>query len=151
VVSKKQPGKRQQQKDGEDAKVKTSTPKLVEQRVPVPPTISHFVMNLPASAIDFLPYYHGLYAGHEELFEPHTDTKLPMIHVHCFAAKGEGGAPMVDVCERVTAALGAPIKLGDPEVPGEAAVQEVRAVSPNKRMFCASFRVPAEIAFAARP
>ncbi|KAI1356320.1 Met-10+ like-protein-domain-containing protein [Xylaria sp. FL0043] len=121
-----------------------------EQRIPVPPTISHFVMNLPASAITFLPHYRGLYAGHEQLFEPHTSVKLPMVHVHCFAAKAEGDAPMLDVCERITAELGVPFKLGDPEVPGQAAVLEVRTVAPNKRMFCASFRIPAEVAFAPR-
>jgi tRNA (guanine37-N1)-methyltransferase len=108
-------------------------------------------MNLPASAITFLSHYRGLYVDHEQLFEPHTSTKLPMVHVHCFAAKAEGDESKLDVCERITAELGAPIKLGDPEVPGEAAVLETRAVAPNKRMFCASFRIPAEVAFAPRP
>ncbi|KAI0194537.1 Met-10+ like-protein-domain-containing protein [Astrocystis sublimbata] len=144
VVKKKRSSRHKQQADGEKAREKP------DDHIPVPPTISHFVMNLPASAIEFLPYYRGLYAGHEKLFEPHTSTKLPMVHVHCFAAKAEGDAPMRDVCERVTAELGAPIRLGDPEVPGEAAVLEVRAVAPNKRMFCASFRVPPEVAFASR-
>lgn len=136
-MQKKRGSRHQQQKDS-------------EHRIPIPPTISHFVMNLPASAITFLPHYRGLYVGHEQLFEPHTTTKLPLIHVHCFAAKAEGEAPMLDVCERITAELGTPIKLGDPEIPGEAAVLEVRAVAPNKRMFCASFRIPAEVAFASR-
>ncbi|GAP83462.2 putative tRNA wybutosine-synthesizing protein 2 [Rosellinia necatrix] len=121
-----------------------------EDKILVPPTISHFVMNLPASAITFLPHYRGIYAGHEQLFEPYTNAKLPMVHVHCFAAKADGEGPMLDVCERITNELGAPIKLGDPEVPGEAAVLEIRAVAPSKRMFCASFRIPAEVAFAAR-
>ncbi|KAI0417520.1 Met-10+ like-protein-domain-containing protein [Xylaria grammica] len=145
VVKPKRVNRHRQQKDGE--KAETPTP---EQRIPVPPTISHFVMNLPASAISFLPHYRGLYANHEGLFEPHTSTKLPMVHVHCFAAKAEGEAPMLDVCERIAAELGVPIKLGDPGVPGEAAVLEIRAVAPNKRMFCASFRIPAEVAFAPR-
>ncbi|KAH8167284.1 hypothetical protein CIB48_g984 [Xylaria polymorpha] len=142
AVVKKHVSRHRQQKDGEKAKEES------EQRIPLPPTISHFVMNLPASAITFLPHYRGLYAGHEQLFEPHTSTKLPMVHVHCFAAKAEGEGPMLDVCERITAELGVPIKLGDPEVPGEAAVLEIRAVAPNKRMFCASFRVPPQVAFA---
>ncbi|KAI1203000.1 Met-10+ like-protein-domain-containing protein [Nemania serpens] len=146
VVKRKRSSRHQQQKDSEKAE---KAPDL-EQRIPIPPTISHFVMNLPASAITFLPHYRGLYAGHEQLFEPHTTTKLPMIHVHCFAAKAEGEAPLLDVCERIMAELGTPIKLGDPEVPGEAAVLEVRTVAPNKRMFCASFRIPAEVAFASR-
>ncbi|KAI0401855.1 Met-10+ like-protein-domain-containing protein [Xylaria palmicola] len=145
VVKQKPVSRSRQKENGEKAKENPS-----EQHIPVPPTISHFVMNLPASAITFLPHYRGLYAGHEELFEPHTSTKLPMVHVHCFAAKAEGEAPMLDICERISAELGVPIKLGDPEVPGEAEVLEVRAVAPNKRMFCASFRIPAEVAFAPR-
>lgn len=145
-MKQKRGSRHQQQEHGE----KTEKAPDPEQRIPIPPTISHFVMNLPASAITFLPHYRGLYAGHEQLFEPHTTTKLPMIHVHCFAARAEGEGPMLDVCERITAELGAPIKLGDPEIPGEAAVLEVRTVAPNKRMFCASFRIPAEVAFASR-
>ncbi|KAI1178746.1 Met-10+ like-protein-domain-containing protein [Nemania sp. FL0916] len=143
VVKQKRSNRRQQRRAG----IKTLD---LEQDIPVPPTISHFVMNLPASALTFLPFYRGLYAGHEQLFEPHTTTKLPMVHVYCFAAKADGDAPMLDVCERISAELGVPMKLGDPEIPGEATVLEVRTVAPNKRMFCASFRIPAEVAFASR-
>lgn len=147
VVKSKRTGRKNQQKD--TVKTNEQDPNL-EQHIPVPPTISHFVMNLPASAITFLPHFRGLYVGREHLFAPHTSVKLPMVHVHCFAAKGEGEAPMLDVCERISAELGVPIKLGDPEVAGEAAVLEVRAVAPNKRMFCASFRIPTEVAFGSR-
>ncbi|KAI0019567.1 Met-10+ like-protein-domain-containing protein [Xylariomycetidae sp. FL0641] len=121
------------------------------KRIPIPPTISHFVMNLPASAITFLPHFRGVYAGHEQLFAPHTGTKLPMVHVHCFAAKADDDGPHHDVCGRVAAELGIAMKLGDPEMPGEVEVREVRAVAPNKCMFCATFRLPAEVAFAPRP
>ncbi|KAH9909392.1 Met-10+ like-protein-domain-containing protein [Xylariomycetidae sp. FL2044] len=132
------------------------------RRVPIPPTISHFVMNLPASAITFLPHFRGLYAGREALFEapsPHdakaAPRSLPMVHVHCFAAKGEGDAPVRDVCARISAELGVEIRPGSGSsaetTPGVAEVLEVRNVAPNKRMFCASFRLPAEVAFAPRP
>ncbi|KAI0430255.1 Met-10+ like-protein-domain-containing protein [Xylaria sp. FL1042] len=147
VVKSKRPSRHDQQKGA----MKPNEDNLkTERRIPVPPTISHFVMNLPASAITFLPHYRGLYAGHEQLFEPHTSVKLPMVHAYCFAARAEGDAPMLDVCERITAELGVPFKLGDPEIPGEVAVPEIRAVAPNKRMFCASFRIPAEVAFGSR-
>ncbi|KAI0974274.1 Met-10+ like-protein-domain-containing protein [Xylaria arbuscula] len=147
IVKNKRTSRNREQKDA--AKTNGENMKS-EQRIPVPPTISHFVMNLPASAITFLSHYRGIYAGNEQLFEPHTSVKLPLVHVHCFAAKAEGEAPMLDICERITAELGVPIKLGDPEVAGEAAVLEIRAVAPNKRMFCASFRIPAKVAFASR-
>ncbi|KAI0911800.1 Met-10+ like-protein-domain-containing protein [Ustulina deusta] len=147
IVKNKRATRHRQQKDVIKMDEKTLDQ---EQRIPVPPTISHFVMNLPASAITFLSHYRGLYAGHEQLFEPHTSVKLPIVHVHCFAARAEGEAPMLDICERITAELGVPIKLGDPEISGEAVILEIRAVAPNKRMFCASFRIPAEVAFASR-
>ncbi|KAI1500097.1 Met-10+ like-protein-domain-containing protein [Biscogniauxia marginata] len=125
------------------------------QRVPIPPTISHFVMNLPASAITFLGHFRGLYAGREALFAPHAGggAELPMVHVHCFASKAEDDGPLLDVCARVTAELGlatGAMKLGDAGNSGEVEVFEVRNVAPNKRMFCASFRLPAEVAFAPR-
>lgn len=122
--------------------------------VPIPPIISHFVMNLPASAIEFLPYYRGLYAGQEALFAPHTSTKLPMIHVHCFALKSDDDEPRIDVCERVSKELGVTMrwdsgKQGNADE-GLVVVHHVRDVAPAKSMYCASFRLPAEVAFAAR-
>ncbi|KAI2614595.1 Met-10+ like-protein-domain-containing protein [Hypoxylon fragiforme] len=120
-------------------------------RTPIPPTISHFVMNLPASAITFLPHFRGLYVGREQLFAPHTSTKLPMVHVHCFGPKAsDDGKSLVDICERISVEIGVGMKLGDAENTHEVSVLEVRDVAPNKRMFCASFRLPAEVAFAAR-
>ncbi|KAL2269954.1 hypothetical protein VTJ83DRAFT_2138 [Remersonia thermophila] len=136
-----------------------------EERIPIPPTISHFVMNLPASAIDFLPSYRGLYAGHEDLFAPGAGGRLlPMVHVHCFGPKADDDGPKLDVCERVSKALGARVRLakegeeeGREETVGEdglpevaASVHLVRAVAPAKSMYCASFRLPRAVAFAPR-
>ena len=124
------------------------------ERVPVPPTISHFVMNLPATATTFLPHFRGLYAGREELFAPNAavaPVKLPMVHVHCFAPKVEDDSSVREVCARLSQELGVVFTPGDPEEPGRAAVRNVRTVAPNKDMFCASFRLPPEVAFAPRP
>lgn len=132
--------------------------------VPIPPVISHFVMNLPASAIDFLPHYRGLYANHESLFSPHTTTPLPVVHVHCFALKSEDDVPRLDVAERVSKALGVASPLAwdgvidspggnvseDSIEQGKVAVHLVRDVAPAKSMYCASFRLPADVAFASR-
>ena len=120
------------------------------QKIPVPPTIAHFVMNLPASAYTFVHHFRGLYAGKEELFAPHTATKLPLVHVHCFALKSDDDVPRLDICERLSGELGVKMVPGRAEVPGEVAIHDVRDVAPAKRMFCASFRIPAEVAFATR-
>ncbi|OTB06614.1 hypothetical protein M426DRAFT_20712 [Hypoxylon sp. CI-4A] len=127
-----------------------STPAPEPKRIPIPPTISHFVMNLPASAITFLPHFRGLYAGREQLFAPHTGTRLPVVHVHCFAPRADDDASLIDVCERISAEIGVEMRLGEVENDHEVSVLEVRNVAPNKHMSCASFRVPPEVAFAAR-
>ncbi|PSR92092.1 Met-10+ like-protein-domain-containing protein [Coniella lustricola] len=130
--------------------------------IPIPATVSHFVMNLPASATEFLPNFRGVYAGHEQLFEPHTRTKLPVVHVHCFALKSDGDEPRIDVADRVSKELGTTLvwdgvkdtpsgSAGQGEIKdGEVAVHLVRDVAPSKSMYCASLRVPADVAFAAR-
>lgn len=107
-------------------------------------------MNLPATAIEFLGHYRGVYAEHEDLFSPLTEAKLPMVHVHCFSYKADDDTPIIDICQRITKYLGFEMKHGDPENEGEVAIHDVRNVSPSKRMFCASFRIPREVAFAAR-
>lgn len=66
-----------------------SNPIPLEQMPPpkiyyIPPTFSHFVMNLPATAVEFLGSFIGVYTGMEVLFEPHTDRELPLIHLHIF-------------------------------------------------------------------
>jgi tRNA (guanine37-N1)-methyltransferase len=122
--------------------------------VPVPATISHFVMNLPGSAITFVHHYRGLYSGREMLFSPHTDIPLPLVHVHCFSFKAEKGQAAAavdnDICQRLSDELDFLMKPGDAEKKGEVAVYEVRNVAPNKTMYCASFRIPPEVAFAPR-
>jgi tRNA (guanine37-N1)-methyltransferase len=104
-------------------------------------------MNLPATAIDFLGSFNGLYYGHEDLFEPVTDTKLPIVHVHCFSTKSADNIQEhIEICERITKALGYEIKPDDKDLE----ITDVRDVAPKKRMFCASFRLPTEVAFRSR-
>jgi tRNA (guanine37-N1)-methyltransferase len=126
---------------------KASDPVPEPKILTIPQTISHFVMNLPASAIDFLGSFNGLYHGREELFEPHTTTKLPMVHVHCFSTKSEDNVKEgTEICERISEKLGHTVNPGDKEL----VIHEVRDVAPKKRMFCASFRLPGEVAFRER-
>lgn len=91
-----------------------------------------------------------MYSGSEALFAPTTGTKLPLVHVHCFALKSDDSVPLLDICERISKELGVTMKPGDPEVEGEVAIHDVRDVAPAKRMFCATFRLPVEVAFASR-
>ncbi|KAF7559702.1 hypothetical protein G7046_g4455 [Stylonectria norvegica] len=142
---------------GDYASIKTPKPPRGSDKPPprpvqirVPPTVSHFVMNLPASAIEFLHNYKGLYHGHEDLFTPHTGAKLPLIHVHCFSIKADDETPLNDICQRIQKEIGVLLTPGDPEVDGQVLIWDVRDVAPKKRMFCASFRLPRDVAFSPR-
>ncbi|MCJ1227893.1 tRNA(m(1)G37)methyltransferase [Toensbergia leucococca] len=126
---------------------------ISSQRIPTPPpptlltapkTFTHYILNLPATALTFLPAFIGLYRTHESLFYPHTDIKLPLIHVYCFSTKSDGNVEeKVKICKELSRYLEYVIKPEDPEVE----ICDVRDVAPQKRMFCASFRLPAEVAF----
>lgn len=110
-----------------------------------PSTFQHYVMNLPASAVEFLDAFEGTYAGRAREFTPHTETKLPMIHVYCFLEQKETEEEdHVAVCELVSKHLRHRILPSTPDTE----IHFVRKVSPRKGMFCASFRLPPEVAFA---
>ena len=109
-----------------------------------PKTFDHYVMNLPASAITFLDVFIGLYHGHEELFKPHTSRKLPMIHVYCFSTKSDDNkAEAIKICKAISDRIGYQINPDDEDVK----IWDVRDVAPQKRLFCASFRLPPEVVF----
>ncbi|OOG00141.1 hypothetical protein ASPCADRAFT_204026 [Aspergillus carbonarius ITEM 5010] len=118
-----------------------------------PNVFHHYVMNLPGNAIEFLDAFVGVYAGKESLFAPHTSQPLPMVHVYCFSGHSEDEHDdHVDVCQRISERIGHTITTedrvggsGNQEI--ELAIHNVRLVSPNKQMFCASFRLPKEVAF----
>ena len=92
-------------------------------------------------AISFLDAFVGVYHGHETLFQPHTESKLPLIHVYCFSPKDADNEALIR--EEISTRIGHPIQRGGHEFE----VRDVRLVAPNKVMFCASFRLPAEVAF----
>ena len=113
-----------------------------------PRTFAHYVLNLPASAITFLPSFIGLYVGHENLFTPYTETQLPLIHVYCFNLKDDDNEEAGRrICEEISKNLGQDMRPGDIGNEGEVSIWDVRDVAPQKRMFCASFRLPAKLAF----
>lgn len=112
-----------------------------------PRVFSHYVMNLPSTAIDFLPDFVGMYAGLESLFEGADAPRLPMIHCYCFGAKAETKeediAVQQIVCQSISDKLGHVVRLDDPDTK----IWDVRDVAPKKRQFCASFRLPPDVAF----
>jgi tRNA (guanine37-N1)-methyltransferase len=118
-----------------------------------PRIFSHYVMNLPASAITFLPNFIGLYsnvsgipsADIRKMFAPHTETPLPMIHVYCFSTKSDDNVVETkEICEEISRQI--QFEVSPDKTPGMQ-VWDVRDVAPKKRMFCASFRLPEEVAF----
>jgi tRNA (guanine37-N1)-methyltransferase len=123
---------------------KTARPQLPERRIVQAKAFSHFVMNLPASAITFLPSFIGLYrkagipSGHP----------LPKIHVYCFSTKSDDNViEGQKISEEISEQLGFKFRPGDGETEGEIEIYDVRDVAPAKRMFCASLRLPVEVAY----
>lgn len=125
--------------------------------------IDHFVINLPATALEFLDAYRGVYTAlaarvgratlDAELAararEPGVE-RLPLVHVHCFTKDVEHAA--ADICARASASLGisdAPlVPPGEPGATPDLSLHLVRSVAPNKDMYCLSFRVPERVLFA---
>lgn len=112
-----------------------------------PKTFSHYILNLPASALTFLPAFIGLYADQQDLFTPHTPIRVPMIHIYCFASKfDEMDAVAEAVSKEISKQLAYEVKPGDVEN-GGLAIMDVRDIAPTKSMYCASFRLPEDVAF----
>ena len=110
-----------------------------------PASFDHYVMNLPASAVEFLDAFKGVYMGREAEFQPQTERKLSMVHVYCFSPRMDTEEEEFKaVCGLVSKHLGRTITLDTPDTE----IRYVRLVSPKKKMFCVSFRLPPEVAFA---
>ena len=89
-----------------------------------PIDFSHAIMNLPASAPEFLDAFRGF-----------RNATLPTIHVYCFVSKDNDYAQ--EAKDRCGKALGTPL-------PDDTVVKIVRNVAPTKNMVCVSFRLPEE-------
>jgi tRNA (guanine37-N1)-methyltransferase len=148
------------------------------ERGPPRRLISHFVMNLPGSALEFLDAFPGAYKGlNKEEIDREMEKgggKYPMVHVHCFTRNLKH--PHEDICERANDRLGlngddrlvpppSPVlsdssSLVSQDMPDlshlslnktatpELKLHFVRSVAPNKDMYCLSFRLNKRILFA---
>ncbi|XP_052183154.1 tRNA (guanine(37)-N1)-methyltransferase 2-like isoform X1 [Diospyros lotus] len=92
--------------------------------------VDHIIMNLPASALQFLDVFNGL------IQRRHWKGSLPWIHCYCFMRSNETEEFIISVAQ---SALNANVQ--------KPIFHRVRDVAPNKAMFCLSFRLPEEACF----
>ncbi|KAG7876807.1 hypothetical protein KL905_005240 [Ogataea polymorpha] len=124
-------------------------------KVEIPRFFSHYVMNLPDSAITFVDAFVGLFSNaFPELTRSEVKDlpgyRLPVIHVHHFEkfAPTENPEPTEqELQHRIHRKLVDLLKF---EISFEnLSFHYVRLVAPTKPMFCVSFTLPEEVAFAA--
>ncbi|GKB50435.1 tRNA (guanine(37)-N1)-methyltransferase 2-like protein isoform X1 [Tanacetum coccineum] len=89
--------------------------------------VDHVIMNLPASALQFLDVFNGL------IQRKYWKGSLPWIHCYCFIRSSETQESVVSEAESLLNA-----KIHEP------VFHRVRDVAPNKAMYCLSFQLPEE-------
>jgi tRNA (guanine37-N1)-methyltransferase len=126
--------------------------------------VNHFIMNLPASAPEFLSCFRGYQCfnacsskvaardcGEDTLASKEDIIPTPFLHVYCFAVKpcsnptiqsNDSGGHLVysEAVARCADALGCPVLYNDVRI------HVVRDVSPQKNMICLTFRLPLSVA-----
>lgn len=142
------------QQRGVTETVKKKGQRPVHIKYTEPRTFDHYVMNLPKTAVEFLDAFRGIYANKEFLFESGTANepaprKLPLIHVYLFTDRRGPGTLQTEeeeteVCRVVSEHLGHEITRTTPDVE----LLYARLVSPNRKYYRATFRLPPEVAFA---
>ncbi|KAL7570441.1 hypothetical protein ACA910_017272 [Epithemia clementina (nom. ined.)] len=107
--------------------------------------ISHFIMNLPASAPEFLDAFRGypLPPANENNNDSAEDNPtLPWIHSHCFAPKTSEKENYQCAIDRCSNALGCQLDRNRDRIN----IHVVRDVSPSQNMLCVSFLLPRDVA-----
>ncbi|XP_067654920.1 tRNA (guanine(37)-N1)-methyltransferase-like [Haliotis asinina] len=96
----------------------------------------HILMNLPASAIEFLDCFVSLLVDCDLVIEDIDNTSLPVVHCYCFSKSDD---PKKDVIEQGERIIGKSLT--------DVSVRFVRNVAPNKDMMCLTFRLTKDILF----
>ncbi|KAI0463652.1 hypothetical protein LJB42_002656 [Komagataella kurtzmanii] len=127
---------------------KDTTPQI---KVPIPNFFSHYIMNLPDSAIEFVDAYVGLFTkAFPQLSRDEVKSLpnylLPTINVHHFEKFSPNEEPTEEelhrrIHEKIKKLLSFNISFE------KLHFHMVRKVSPTKPMFCISFQLPEEVAF----
>ncbi|CCF60581.1 hypothetical protein KAFR_0K02270 [Kazachstania africana CBS 2517] len=141
---------RKRHKKNNDSEIKTAVaPQPQFKIIPIPREISHFVMNLPDSAIEFLGNFVGLYSQEPQ---ERDDRKMPWIHVHCFEKYGNDEEPSnEELHSRVHRRILESMQTTEDILPLKNLLFHlVRKVSPTKPMYCISFQLPKKLAYSER-
>ncbi|KAH3681913.1 hypothetical protein WICPIJ_007109 [Wickerhamomyces pijperi] len=122
---------------------------ISEHEIVIPKQISHFVMNLPDSALEFLNEYDGIFRNHKQQIQQIQDFKFPMVHVYCFEkfSSEESPEPTDKMLHRRVFEKMKKIMNYDQLQFDTLSFHTVRKVSPTKPMFCVSFPLPEEFLF----
>lgn len=120
------------------------------EKYEIPKFFTHYVMNLPDSALTFLDEFIGLYSRDSEveaIIKSLPTFKLPQINTHCFEkfSADEPEPSMEELHHRIHQRI---VKIIQYEIPFDhCSFHLVRKVSPTKPMFCVSFTLPEQVAF----
>ncbi|KAF9225543.1 hypothetical protein BS17DRAFT_873360 [Gyrodon lividus] len=146
-LSRMQEKQQQRRRRQEQQSTGTNPPTMESLHAPVLSRreVTQFVMNLPDSALEFLDAFRGILVP-LSLAEAEGQlsgiyTTMPMVHCYCFTRELDADKAEADIKQRAEAKIG--VKLDE-----EVTLYFVRSVAPNKDMYCISFRLPRNVAFA---
>lgn len=122
---------------------------ITEHEITIPKYISHFVMNLPDSALEFLNEYDGIFRNHKKQIKEIENFQLPTVHVYCFEkfSSEETPEPTEEILHQRVFEKMKKIMNYDQLQFDTLSFHTVRKVSPTKPMFCVSFGLPEEFVF----